>query len=110
WWGKIAGNPDPAFWQRVAYRAAHLRFAGVLQRIGIAYMVAALLTLRTSKRQQMAIVTALLIDYWMVMTLIPVPGTGTLGAFTLDQPDQTLAAWPDRLILGVNHICVSSKT
>src|SRR5256885_16933562 len=39
WWGKIAGNPDPTFWQRVAYRAAHLRFAGVLQRIGIAYKI-----------------------------------------------------------------------
>src|SRR5437870_13776306 len=36
WWGKIAGNADPSFWDRVVYRAAHLRFAGVLQRIGIA--------------------------------------------------------------------------
>ena len=35
WWGKIAGNADPSFWDRVVYRAAHLRFAGVLQRIGI---------------------------------------------------------------------------
>ena len=110
WWGKIAGNPDPTFWQRVAYRAAHLRFAGVLQRIGVAYMAAALLTLRTTKRQQIVIVTALLIGYWMVMTLIPVPGTGTIGAFTLDQPDKTLAAWTDRLILGTNHIWASSKT
>src|SRR4051812_17005724 len=33
WWGKISGNPDPSFWQRVAYRAQHLRFLGVLQRI-----------------------------------------------------------------------------
>jgi predicted acyltransferase len=110
WWGKIAGNPDPTFWQRVAYRAAHLRFAGVLQRIGIAYMAAALLTLRTTRRQQVIIVTALLIGYWMVMTLIPVPGAGTIGAFTLDQPDRTFAAWTDRLILGVNHIWASSKT
>ncbi|HJZ95241.1 MAG TPA: hypothetical protein VKE70_01965 [Candidatus Solibacter sp.] len=110
WWGKIAGNPDPSFWQRVAYRAAHLRFAGVLQRIGIAYMAAALLTMRTSKRAQVVIVTALLIGYWMIMTLIPVPGTGTIGAFTLDHPDQTLAAWSDRLILGTSHIWASSKT
>ena len=110
WWGKIAGNPDPSFWDRVVYRAAHLRFAGVLQRIGIAYMAAALLTLRTSKRQQVVIVAALLIGYWMAMTLIPVPGAGTIGAFTLDQPDKTLAAWSDRLILGANHIWVSSKT
>lgn len=110
WWGKIAGNADPGFWDRVVYRVAHLRFAGVLQRIGIAYMAAALLTLRTSKRQQVIIVAALLIGYWLVMTLVPVPGAGTIGAFTLNQPDKTLAAWSDRLILGTNHIWVSSKT
>ena len=110
WWGKIAGNPDPSFLQRVAYRAAHLRFMGVLQRIGLAYMFAALLTLRTTKRQQMAILTAILVSYWIIMTLIPVPGTGTIGAFLLDQPDKTLAAWTDRAILGTNHIWASSKT
>src|SRR5262249_29532389 len=64
----------------------------------------------TSKRSQVIIVTALLIGYWMIMTLIPVPGTGTIGAFTLDHPDQTLAAWSDRLILGTSHIWASSKT
>src|SRR5439155_15646616 len=56
-----------------------------------------------------AIVVALLIGYWIVMTLVPVPGTGTIGAFLLNQPDKTLAAWSDRLILGPNHIWASSK-
>ncbi len=110
WWGKIAGNPDPSLWQRIAYRAEHLRFAGVLQRIGIAYMAAALLTLRTTRRQQIAIVASILIGYWIVMTLVPVPATGTIGALVLDQPDKTLAAWLDRAILGVNHIWAQSKT
>src|SRR6266545_3730038 len=55
-WGKIAGNADPSFLDRVVYRAAHLRFLGVLQRIGIAYIFAALLTLRTTLRQQIAII------------------------------------------------------
>ena len=110
WWGKIAGNPDPTLWQRIVWRAEHLRFAGVLQRIGIAYMAAALLTLRTTRRQQIAIISAILIGYWIVMTLVPVPGTGTIGAFLLDQPDKTLAAWSDRAILGTNHIWSQSKT
>ena len=110
WWGKMAGIADPTFLQRVAWRFAHLRLAGVLQRIGIAYMAAALLTLRTTLRQQIAIIVSILIGYWIVMTLIPVPGTGTIGAFVLDQPDRTLAAWSDRLILGMNHIWASSKT
>src|SRR5437868_2667840 len=35
WWGKIAGIDHPTFWQRVIYRAQHLRFVGVLQRVGI---------------------------------------------------------------------------
>jgi predicted acyltransferase len=110
WWGKIAGNASPTFLDRVLYRAQHLRFAGVLQRIGIAYICAALLTLRTSRRQQFAIVVGILVGYWLLMTLVPVPGTGTIGAFLLDQPDKNLAAWSDRLILGTNHIWASSKT
>ncbi len=111
WWGKIAGNASPTFLDKVIYRIQHLRYAGVLQRIGIAYMCAALLTLRTSRRTQVTIVLVLLFGYWAVMTLIPVPGTGgILGAVLLDTPDKTLAAWSDRLILGVNHIWVGSKT
>jgi predicted acyltransferase len=69
-----------------------------------------LLTLRTTLRQQFAIIAALLIGYWLAMTLVPVPGTGTLGYFLLDQPDRTLAAFFDRLILGANHIWSSTKT
>src|SRR5258706_382541 len=76
WWGKMAGIPDPTFLQRVVWRAQHLRFMGVLQRIGLAYIGAALLTLRTTRRQQIVIVVAILLGYWMVMTLVPVPGTG----------------------------------
>src|SRR3954453_1647894 len=111
WWGKMAGIPDPTFWQRVVWRAQHLRFMGVLQRIGIAYIGAALLTLRTTRRQQIVIIVTILLGYWIVMTLVPVPGTGgTIGYFFLDQPDKTLAAYTDRLILGTNHIWASSKT
>jgi predicted acyltransferase len=110
WWGKIAGNAAPSLLDRVLYRAQHLRFAGVLQRIGIAYACAALLTLRTSRRTQLIAVITILLGYWMAMTLIPVPGTGTIGAFLLDDPPRTLAAWFDRLILGTNHIWSSTKT
>ena len=101
WWGKIAGNPDPTFWDRVVWRAQHLRFLGVLQRIGIAYIAAALLTLRTTLRQQIIIIAVILFGYWAALTL-----TG----YTIDEPSQTLAAYTDRLILGTNHIWASSKT
>jgi len=111
WWGKIAGVPDPTLLQRILWRAQHLRFAGVLQRIGLAYIAAALLTLRTSWRQQAGIIAALLLGYWAIMTLVPIPGTGgTLGGAFLDDPGRTLAAWTDRALLGTDHIWVSTKT
>jgi len=110
WWGKIPDVPSPSFLQRVAWRFEHLRFMGVLQRIGIAYMCAALIALNADRRKRIIVAASILIGYWLVMTLIPVPGTGTIGAMLLDQPDKTLAAWTDRLILGTNHIWVSTKT
>jgi predicted acyltransferase len=110
WWGKIPNVPSPSFLQRVAWRFEHLRFAGVLQRIGIAYMCGALIGLKTDRKQRIIVITTILVGYWLIMTLVPVPGTGTIGAMVLDQPDKTLAAWSDRLILGTNHIWVSTKT
>jgi predicted acyltransferase len=87
-------------------RFASLRIPGVLQRIGIAYIAAALLTLRTTLRQQMAVAGAILIAYWLAMTMIPVPG-GQAGA--LDQPAGTLAAYVDRLLLD-GHLWAQSRT
>src|SRR5215216_702943 len=72
-WGTIEGMSHPSFLDRVVYRLEHLRILGVLQRIGIAYTAAALLTLRTSLKQQVVILAALLYGYWIAMTLIPVP-------------------------------------
>ena len=60
-WGDVAGIADPTLLQRIADRLPHWRFMGVLQRIGIAYMVAALLTQRTTLRQQAVIIAALLL-------------------------------------------------
>ena len=99
WWGRIADNPDPTFLQRVIYRFDHLRWAGVLQRIGIVYLIAALLTVKLNRRQIIITIAAILIGYWMILALIPVPGTGRIGALTLNDPPNTLAAWSDRVIL-----------
>jgi predicted acyltransferase len=88
---------------------AHWRLTGVLQRIALCYTFGALLTLRTTVKQQVMILVALLYGYWFVMTLFPVPGRG-LGALTLSVPDGSLAAWLDRALLGTNHLWVGSKT
>src|ERR1700716_3092500 len=115
-WGDVPGIADPSLLQRVADRLPHWRFLGVLQRIGIAYMVAGLLTQRTTVRQQVAIIATLLLGYWVVMTVLPVPGEGTIGALLLNDPARTMAAWTDRLVLdwsrwGLgNHLWVSGVT
>jgi len=115
-WGNVPGVADPTLLQRMGDRLLHWRIMGVLQRIGIAYMVAALLTLRTTVRQQIIILASILFGYWIVMTVLPVPGEGTIGALLLDQPGRTMAAWVDRLVLdwsrvGLgNHLWASSVT
>jgi predicted acyltransferase len=115
-WGAVAGNPDPSFLDRVVDRLHHWRIMGVLQRIGIAYGVAALIAVRSTLRTQIIAAAVLLFGYWFVMTVPPVPGTnGTPGALLLDTPGATMAAYWDRVFLdwsrfGLgNHLWVSSR-
>jgi predicted acyltransferase len=98
-WGRVAGVADPSFADRVVDRLLHVRIPGVLQRIAIAYAAAALLTLRTTLKQQVVILAVLLYGYWFAMMLLPVPGSGTMGALTLGHAPSTLAAWVDRAVL-----------
>jgi predicted acyltransferase len=83
---------------------ATLRIPGVLQRIAVCYLVAALLFLTTSWRTQAALTAVLLPGYWAAMTLVPVPGhgAGDLG------PEGNLAAWLDRAVLGA-HIWKAAR-
>ncbi|HEY0931074.1 MAG TPA: DUF5009 domain-containing protein [Gemmatimonas sp.] len=104
------GMPGASFGERVIDRLEHWRIMGVLQRIGLAYLCGALLTWRTTLRQQFGILAALLLGYWALMTLVPVPDTGVAGRFVLDNPDQLLSAWLDRTVLGVNHLWSGAKT
>ena len=103
-WGEIRGLPDASFVDRVVYRLEHLRIMGVLQRIGLAYIVAGLLTLKTTLKQQVIILAVILYGYWLAMTVLPVPGTDTIGLFLLGEPGHTLDAWLDRVILTPAHL------
>lgn len=89
-------------------RITEVRFPGVLQRIGLCYLVAGLLLLRTTWRQQLVMLAASLLGYWALMTLVPVPGYG-LGPFNLDDPSASLAAWIDRTLFGT-HLWRTSRT
>ena len=109
-WGPISSIANATPWDRILFRIEHVRILGVLPRIAIVYVCAALLTLRTTVRQQIIIIAVLLFGYWFAMTLIPVPGENTIGALLLNTHDRNLAAYLDRLILGTNHTWIGSVT
>ncbi len=109
-WGTIDAIPNASAWDRIVYRIEHVRILGVLARIGIVYICAGLLILKTTLRQQIVIIAALLFGYWWAMTLIPVPGENEIGALLLHTKDRNLAAFLDRAILGTNHIWSGSVT
>jgi predicted acyltransferase len=87
-------------------RLLHVRIPGVLQRIGICYLAAALLARGRSAKSVALIVAVLLFGYWWLMALVPPPGA---AAPTLDVPSGTLAAYVDRLLLN-GHLWSSTKT
>ena len=79
------------------FELATLRIPGVLQRIAVCYLFAAIIALCTGTRGQSLAIVILLAGYWALMTFVPVPG---YGAGHLD-PDGNLAAYLDRrLMLG----------
>jgi len=98
------------------FRFGTLRFSGVLQRIGVVYIVAALIARWSGARLQrapqgapkarttpapllLAIVAVLLLGYWAILATGP-----------LEPPDATVAARIDRALLAPNHIWKSAKT
>jgi len=115
-WGDIPGIAHPSFLQRVIDRPFHWRIMGVLQRIGLAYMIAALLAQGKTVKRQVVTIVVLLYGYWFAMTLLPVPGSSPMGQLVLGDPSRTMAAWWDRLLLdwsrfGLgNHTWVNSVT
>jgi predicted acyltransferase len=90
----------------VGYDYSHWRIPGVLQRIALAYLVAASIYLYTTTRGQIVALATLLFGYWALQTLVPVPGgfTGVL------RPGLDLGAYIDRAIFGTDHLWREAKT
>jgi predicted acyltransferase len=82
------------------FHLATLRIPGVLQRIAVCYLLAALLVVLTGGvagwRGQAGVAGALLVGYWLLMTRVPPPG-GVAGDLS---PAGSLAGYVDRLVLG----------
>ncbi len=71
------------------------RFASVLGQIGIGYFFASLIVLNFNIRNQVLFFLAILLGYWALLMLIPVPGFGR-GVLT---PEGSLSAYIDRILL-----------
>ncbi len=74
---------------------SELRVVGVLPRIAIVYLVCSLLFLRLSWRAIAGVSAVILVAYWLVMVLIPVPGVGPANL----EPGTNLAAWLDNWLV-----------
>lgn len=90
----------------VPYNVGTMRIPGVLQRIAVCYLIVSIIYLHTSWRQQALIGAALLLGYWLLMTVIPVPGCEVT---TIDDKACNLAAWLDRTIITEAHMWRSAK-
>jgi len=77
------------------------RYASVLARIGIAWFFAAVIVLNTTIRGQIYWFAGILLTYWAMMKLIPVPGFGP-GVLT---PEGNLAAYIDQKFLPGRLCC-----
>ena len=103
-WGHPRDLADPGVVGRAIYRLEHLRIMGVLQRIGLAYILAGLATVFLSLRAQVIAAVTVLFGYWLAMTIVPVPDHGLMGLHVLHQPGATLDAWIDRAVFGKAHL------
>jgi predicted acyltransferase len=77
------------------------RYTSVLARIGIAWFFAAVIVLNTSIRGQILWFAGILLGYWAIMKLVPVPGFGA-GVLT---PEGNLAAYIDQKFLPGRFCC-----
>jgi predicted acyltransferase len=77
------------------FNFAELRIAGVLQRIAIVFLVCSLLYLHLDWKKLALTGGGILIAYWLIMVLVPVPGIGEANL----NPGTNLAAWIDSKLL-----------
>ncbi len=83
-----------------------VRIPGVLQRIAVVFFITALIFIKTNPKTQLRLLIGILIAYWALMTLVPVPGVGYANL----EKETNLGAWLDRTLLTEAHLWRSAKT
>lgn len=84
---------------------ATVRIPGVLQRIALVYAGSSFLYLSCSSRVLWGIFGLILLAYWGLMALVPVPSVGPANV----EVGTNLAAWLDNYLLP-GHLWITSKT
>ncbi len=82
---------------------ASLRIPGVLQRIGVVYLLGAFIVLHTGALMRLAVAGLLLLGHWALLVLVPFGGhaAGVVVA------DRNLAAVVDRAVFGAHTLTAS---
>ena len=81
-----------------------IRIPGVLQRIAVVYLIASVIVLFLGRMARIVTAAALLIGYFLLMRLVPVPGVGS-GVLTMDG---NLAGYIDRALM-YNHLYIAHR-
>ena len=80
---------------KISFDFANMRYASVLGQIGVAYFIAASIYLYANLRGQIIWTLSILLGFWALMALVPVPGFGA-GVLT---PEGNFSGYVDRLLL-----------
>ncbi len=84
---------------------SHLRYYGVLQRIGVCYAVASAIYLYGGVRWALLVALSTLVAYWFLLTHVSVPGFGMPGVnVCILDPHGNLTAWLDRALVPSAHL------
>ena len=83
-----------------------LRIPGVLTRIALVFLVISLIYIKTTPATRVWLCFSFLVIYYLLMTVVPVPGFGPANL----EPATNLGAWLDRTLLTENHLWRTSRT
>lgn len=87
------------------FKISTLRIPGVLQRIAVVYGICAIIFMKTNLKTQIWLTVSILLGYWALMALVPVPGHGAANL----EVGTNLSAWLDNQILA-GHMWSYTKT
>jgi predicted acyltransferase len=83
------------------FHLAHMRFYGVLQRLAICYLIVELFYLFDRRVwTKVAVLATVLLGYWALVSLVPVPGAGMPGKdFPILDKDRNIVNWVDQQLM-----------